>query len=121
MNDSLTYIVAKSFDCFATDGVVKPTNSYYGNSQLLRPDYKPLTVAVGTLIHTMPGGTWLEVDGKLLGFSLDSRNPSDVGAFEKHHDPSPYRWKAMLTDGTVTLAGGVNTDTFMPKYRAYGK
>lgn len=121
MSDALTFVVAKSFACFATDGNVKPTNSYYGNSQILRPDYKPMTVDVGTYIHVMPGGTWLDVDGKLMCFSLDDRNPSDVGSFEKHHDPTRYRWQTMQTNGTVMLVGKCDMDTFMPKYRAYGK
>ena len=121
MSDTQTFEVVKSFACFATDGVAKPTNSYYGNSQILRPDYKPLSVPVGTRIHSMPGGMWLEIDGKLLVFSLDSRNPNDVGAFEKHHDPTRWVWKSMLTNCAVMSRGEVDMDAFMPKYRAYQK
>jgi hypothetical protein len=63
---------------------------------------------------------WLEINGKLLGFSLDSRNPNDVGAFEKHHDPTLYVWKFMMTNCAVLPRGEVDMDAFMPKYRAYG-
>ena len=112
------FTVAKSFACFATDGKCKETNSYYGASQILRPTYQPIQVAVGTRIHDMPGGRWLEVAGKLMSFSLDNRNPNDVGCFEKHHDPTPYCWKRLITDGSVVPGAPVGEEVFIPMYTA---
>lgn len=121
MNETHTFQVVKPFTCYVTDGNFKPSNSYYGNSQILRSNYEQLEIQAGTLVHSMAGGTWLELDGKLAEFSLDTRSPNDVGAFEKHHDPTRYVWEKMKQDGTVKRLGDVDMVAFMPKYRTYQK
>lgn len=105
VNGGATFITAAPIKAFVTDGKVKPTNSYYGNSQVFRPDYKAATVPKGTTLVSCPGGDWFVIDGKLVGFSLDDRNPNDVGSFEKHFDPTRSRLVNLLDSNGLRALG----------------
>ena len=104
-NGGRTFVTTDPIKAFITDGKVKPTNSYYGNSQVLRPVYEAATVNPGTLMLSTPAGDWFVIDGKLVGFSLDDRNPNDVGAFEKHYNPTNSRLVRIYESGGVKLMG----------------
>jgi hypothetical protein len=104
-NGGRTFVTAAPIKAFVTDGKVKPTNSYYGNSQVLRPDYEAATINPGTVMISCPGGDWFIINGKLVGFSLDSRNPNDVGTFEKHFDPTRYDLVHLYERGDLKLLG----------------
>lgn len=119
MNETSTYTVVKAFKCFATNGKHQPTNCYYGASRIYKTRFNEIDVPVGTKIHSMPGGTWLEIDGKLMGFSLDKRNPNDVNPFEKHRDPTSYVWQQMIKDGSVEHMGFCDMVRFTPMHKVY--
>lgn len=120
-NGGRTFVTAAPIKCFITDGKVKPTNSYYGNSQVLRPDYEGATIPKGTTMVSCPGGDWFILNGRLVGFSLDSRNPSDVGTFEKHFDSTRHVLVKLYESGDLKLLGEGMPEMFTVMYAEWNK
>ena len=101
VNGGRVFATHVPISAFVTDGSVKPSNSYYGNSQIYRASYTAQTIPKGTPLLACPGGLWFVIGGKLLGFSLDERDPGDVGSFEKHHDPTNDRLMRLYEKGDI--------------------
>lgn len=120
-NGGGTFTLRSPIDAFVSEGKPKPTNSYYGNSQVFRPTYEKKSIPAGTKLHSLPGGDWFEIDGKLLSFSLDSRNPNDVGTFEKHFDPTRYMLVKLLDTGALSPCEPLNTAAFNALYAKWRK
>jgi hypothetical protein len=115
-NGGATFTLTAPIDAFITDGKVKPTNSYYGNSQVFRPEYRAVKVPKGTVLVSCPGGMWFVMNGRLVGFSLDDRNPDSIGVFEKHYNPTNDRLFRHYEAGTVKLVGKGMTTFFNQMY-----
>jgi len=121
VNGGRVFATHVPINAFVTDGKVKPTNSYYGNSQVFRPSYTARAIPKGTPLLACPGGMWFVMGGKLLAFSLDDRNPNDVGSFEKHYDPTNSRLMRLFEKGDVRLMDEGLPESFQRMYEEWLK
>jgi len=108
-----TFTLTAPLDAFVTNGKALPTNSYYGNSQVFRPSYEKKTIPTGTKLYSCPAGDFFILDGNLAAFSLDTRNPNDVGTFEKHFDGTRYALARHFDNGVLKKCDTLTSDAFL--------
>lgn len=84
-HENQTFKVSRPFDLDVLKGH-KPSNSYYGSSQLFDPVHERVTVEPGSRLHCLSGGKFLEMpDGTVEEFAWPDREKK--GHFERSYGP----------------------------------
>src|SRR4051812_41251184 len=83
------YRVISPFALHALTGF-KPTNCYYGSSQIFTAAYEGIQTTVGGEIHNLHGGVFYVLPDSTREVLLD--DPSNTDPFEKTHLPVCHNW-----------------------------